>query len=463
MTRAYRLQRALVVTPDGTYLGSGQQLQPGEAQKALLLDLPALLAGAARLTGGGEGVVLISTSVPEMQAVQDEQARDTAERIAALPPVDPALPAPPPDTRTMVGNSYTGRWRYTELRPWTTFAPVDKNRPVIHIGFLPSIDPGRSPLFHPHDDPAVIAHVLDRWHALTGSPWHGTGGITGCTAMRNRYSKPGKGQQPMWVAPLPRGLKGVGPLIWSRPLDAQTGYVHFYDINMQYLAALKNLRVAWNNLANTGAAPYDPAELVAGFWEVRAGDLPDWVHSTSSGRPPIIPARLIDRDGLATVSAATMNYLCVSHGLNPEITNSWTCANTELLFRPYAERLIAVRLGMVGEATEPIKNGVKRVYTETVGMIGSDGGRISRRDWQIGTMDLARTNLHRRLDKIEQTVPGLWPVSVYVDEVAYWSESADHRALDNVIGLGTGAGTFKYVKTLTVDEYQRSKSPAKNK
>lgn len=418
MQAGYRTRRAIVVTDQGAYYGQGRTSPGRPDQRALLTDLPRLLAGAATAITGGEGVLMIGGGV----------------RLADM--------KQPP-----AGSG----WTYTSARPWTTYVSVAAGA-VIHVGVLADVlEQGRTPLFQPGDDPDAIASMLDRFHALVGVPWRGTGGIVGTAALRAAHTRPGNGQQPRWIAPaLPRGVRGVGPMIWHRelPPDADGRYVHVFDVNAMYLSALRIAPLAWSALEHTGEQPYDME--AAGFWQIRASDLPPALTGPDSGRPPVVPARLIHH-GLAWVSGPVMRYLC-QIGHNPEVIDSWTTTNTQPLARSVAERLSAVRTGMLGETCPELLGGVKSVYAELVGMLGREGGRIWRPDWQATIMDLARMNLQRRMDRAAD-LTGLWPIRVMTDSAYYLSDDPDPIRLGTALGLGTGPGTLRHTETLTVPEY----------
>lgn len=423
----YRTSRAIVLTSEGVFYDTGTtQSRPIGVS---LTDLPVVLGGALRTIGAGsEGVLMIATDVESL-----------AEHLPRLRP---------------------DGWQYTALRPWTSFRHLE-TRTTIHVGAL--ADPGLKgePLFNPADAPATIAARLGRYHEVTGAPFYAIPGVAGIGALRARHSNPAPGRQPFWKAPLPVGtLRGAGPLVWSRPLPADAaGNVHVFDVNGQYLAALKNARVAWGRLQPTGATGFDPA--AAGYWLLSLDHIPAEVYDGS--RPPVFPAPRGVVLGTGTpggehvrqvwVTSPVAEYLA-GRGVAFDVLDSYTCDNRSPVFRQYAERLIDARSGAAGSFGQLDKhtlNAIKATYTQLVGLLGREGGRAHRPDWQHTIMDLARMNLLRRLDKAADQL-GAVPFAVRTDAAYFLTPDTAPDELAAVLGVGTAPGTFKFVETITVEQ-----------
>lgn len=423
---AYPTPRAVVLTSRGVFYDSGRHHALSDRLK--LNDLGAVLAGAQQAFAagvrGGEGVVVVDTPMPTPQdkRLAHEHTRMWAERL--------------PD------------WKFTEINPWTTFV---NEYAVVHLGFMPDIAKKPGPLLAGACSSLDIAQRLGRYHMLTGVPWRYTAGVSGCVGMRTRYTDPRPGKQPLWISQGPKGISGAGPLIWRghTPSGDADALVVMFDVNAQYLAALKNARLAWGGLERTGAVAFDPSW--PGFWELAAGDIPD-VLLDGKRRPPIIRGERVHKGGL-WVSTPVAKYLTDLLG-TIDVLDSWTCKNGETIGRAFAERLIAARQGNFGPLGDA-ELAVKRTYAELVGMMGRPGGSVFRPDWSSTVMDLARVNFLRRLDKAD-AVSGARLIEVRTDAAFYHIDDATViEQLIPLLGVGFGPGTFKKPVLLTAADYRK--------
>lgn len=421
----YPKPRAVVLHRSGVFYDNGRS-HPLSG-RTNLDDLAAVLAGAQQAFRGGEGVVMLDTAMP---APAEENLRAEHRKLW---------------TERLTG------WKFTELRPWTTFT----GNGVIHLGFLPDIMQRPGPLLAGAAGPADIANRLGRYQALVGISWRYTAGVSGCAALRSRHSNPKPGKQPLWQHAGPKGIRGNGPLIWRNhtveldPGDAR--FVAMFDINGQYLAALRNISVAWSGLEHSGQIGFDPKR--AGYWELSTADLPAELLD-GADRPPVVRAARVHNNGV-WVTTPTAKYLTERLG-SLDVLDSHTCPNSQGIFRPFAERLASARVGDMGPVGT-CELAIKRTYAELVGMMGREGGSIYRPDWHHSTVDLGTMNLLRKLDQVHELL-GVRPFEVRTD-AAYFLIAADRDELvrlTGAIGVGSAPGTFKNARTFTVAEHLES-------
>lgn len=420
---AYPTPRAAVLTRGGVFYDNGQAVKR-TIQLGDRMDLPALLDGAARAFRHDEGVLVISASLSEVS------------RAAVWRPVTD--------------------WKYSQLRAWTTFVRLADNT-IVHVGLIGEMfgAEGKTagPLLAGSAGPREVAARLGRYHQLTGIAWRATAGVTGCAGIRHCYTDPRPGRQPLWHSQGVKGLRAAGPLIWRAtdqpdvplPISEPIADVHVYDINAMYLAALKNVRLGWSALTHTGAVGFD--SMNAGYWELDATKIPTDLYDGKI-RPPVFPSSHIHKNGV-WVTTPVAKYIGDVTGETPTVLDSWTCENSATIGRLFAERLIAVRRGDYGPPLVA-DTAIKRTYTELVGMFGREGGSISRPDWHHNVMDLARINMLRRVEKVYQAT-GIWPIAVRTDAVYYHGPTQSNLA--QALGIGVGAGMFKYQESLTVADY----------
>jgi hypothetical protein len=414
VAQAYRTVRAVVLNQDGVSYDNGWQHPLNPAVK--LNDLGMVLAGAARALQLGEGVVIIDT---------------------------------PMSTLDMSGMD---AWRFTLLRPWTTFTRPDGA--VLHVGLLPDLK-RHGALLDGSCDGADMAQRLGAYNRLVGVPWRYTAGVSGCAALRAAYANQAKAEdQPLWLYRGPRGMRGAGPLIWEspqQPAGDTRGEVHAFDVNAMFLAAMKNASLAWGRLSPYSGL-FDPR--YPGWWEIEAADVPAELYDGKT-RPPVFPASHIHK-GSAVLSTPVVKYLG-ELGVHPGILTATVSQNPHPVSRRVAETWIKARAELTDRHSDPgdrerLLPSIKATYTETVGMVAREGGSIWRPDWSATWSDLARMNMLRRLDRAAHV--GYRPLRVRTD-AAYFLCTADHdlSVIADRLGIGTAPGTFKLEKSLTVPEY----------
>lgn len=337
----------------------------------------------------------------------------------------------------------------------------------IHLGVLPMLDADRTPVFKLTDSAQRIAMNLTAYRAATGGNWRQTGGVSGCSTIRQiiadtsafkagqSRARGGRGAitEPRWRwDDKPMMLGPAGDLRFGRRMtDAeQHGYVHQLDIRSQYLAAAGAAVLPYGLPMRTDNTLFDPS--VAGYWDIRGVVLPEEI------RPWAIDISAGVRDSVV-VTTPVMGYL-LDHGINPEVIQAWTAATSARILRPWTERMVLGKNSVLDHSHPDVRAAWKRTYTETIGMMAAPGGSICRSDWRDMITDLARVNLLRKLDKVN-AITGTWPIKIYVDSVWIYSED-DYLADDVLLALGAIdrdgepnelIGKFRHIKTTPASEY----------
>lgn len=421
---SYRSPRAVVLTDDGVFYDGGRTHPLSE--RLDLDQLEHVLGGAAspRMFGKEDGVLILDRPLSAVK---------------------------PPET-----------WRFTELRAWTTFTRA--HGPVVHVGLLPELeaDDGRrlGPLLAGHDGPADIARRLGRYHEATGTAWRVTAGVTGCAMLRKLYTDSRPGRQPYWQYPGgSKGMRGAGPLIWRGPGQPAADMgprwrVHVFDVNAMYLAALKNAHLAWGRL-QPYTGPFD--HTYAGWWEVELTDIPARLYDGKI-QPPVFPARHAHK-GSVGLTTPVMKYLG-DLGVHPTVLTALVDGNAPALARSMAEKLSIARTELLAGDHPAVTLAVKRTYAELVGMMNRPGGSIDRGDWSATIQDLGRMNMFRRLDRAMGH--GHVPFEIRTDAAYFLSDddTAGQR-LCELLGVGTGPGSFRYVKNVTAADFVAQREAAK--
>jgi hypothetical protein len=410
-------RRAILVSDPHTYL-PGDRIAPTPAGSlaAGLGPLASRIAASFRLPENGpelmssSGVILIDSRAGQQLGlpVTADQLDQAAEAGADHP--------------SLVSLRAAG-WSASKLRDWVTI--YGKDRPRIHIGILPLIDPKKSPIIctMPHD----TLDALTLWHELIGSAYYGTPGWAGIEALR-KLAACEKTRTPTFQP------KGTGPDGAYEPegayelaflaeqfrgkLPAGMRWAAAYDARMAYLAACQVLRVAPWSLKHTGRVDrYDPER--SGWWLVKFAKWQD-------GRIPD-PAGYGMGEEARWVTGPTLGLIdpLVEQGIHGgyEILDSWTApiisAGNGCVLKPWAE---AIRDGLYSELPGPagaaVRVALKESYRQSVGSLNNARSPIYRPDWHFAVIAMCRANLWRKMWDIGNKL-GRWPLIIETDNVWY--------------------------------------------
>ncbi|WP_404500486.1 hypothetical protein [Arthrobacter sp. GAS37] len=281
----------------------------------------------------------------------------------------------------------------------------------------------------PVPGPAVIAKRLELFSKSLGHPLLMGSSSTGMDLMfalpskknRDEYFKPSKLIDRVYESRLPEP-----EISWSRkPTEAEAGnlYVHGYDRSGSYLAGTKSaILPVGDPTHHPDGCAFD--EKTPGYWRIQWADFGDWRIPN-----PVFPVQAGHPDSL-WVTTPTL-ALAVANDFVPTILEAYTWNGSRIL-DGWADRCSRA-LNLLGESTDPdatpTRNQVKRVYTETIGMMnsihlarrGGDGYAPERRDTIIGR---SKANLLRRVIKIGNDY-GHWPVAIGTDSIVYTSSEPD--------------------------------------
>lgn len=322
--------------------------------------------------------------------------------------------------------------------PWMTFYAPGK--PSVHIGLWGWLSPTNHALWA--DEPAVMTYRMRRYHELTRAAFHGTPGLAGISAVRDRW----RGKQPKWVADSteiePANQDTEARYLWKSPRPSDLPYAHRYDANVQYLAAAGVTEVALDELRHTGKREF--CGKSAGYWKIT---VPVWNEDRLPNPVNGVPGQE------KWVTSPTMGLLAqlAEDGLTvmPDVLDSWTCDRTARVFRPFQERM---RDALADVAAEPfaadqdaLTKALKLTYKEMIGLLYRPGGRIFRRDWNHAFQGMARSNQFRAIRKIALAT-GRYPDGIKLDAVTWGSDTADHEAASPV-PLRPGPGGWKHEET----------------
>lgn len=334
-------------------------------------------------------------------------------------------------------------WRYGassiaggDFGAWATFWRPDSPK-QIHVGIKPLIDWRRVPLFGPDTPGRVVAERLSDYRQLVGTGWRGSSGTAGCALIRDLYQDTRGGRQPAWMTGRPGGIdgpRGAGDTIWIAPhvfsRHRPAEMVVQYDTNAAFLAAAGTSPLAWGALKH-GVVPFGGD--VAGYWRIETKAMPIILRNLAPPRD--------QRDGTGWCMTPTMR-LYNDFGYNPPIVDAWTHDNAPRILRKWAHDLGQARLKLADQSAE-IGRTVKRTWSETIGMLGRQGGRIYRPDWRETIIEQCRATLVRKIIALSEQ--GITPVRMNVDAVWLIADHTD-RLNDVMAGLvGEGVGKLRQV------------------
>lgn len=392
---------------------------------------------ADRLTDDGltEGVVML-----------DAYAAAALHLPATLGQIDD-----PADNPATIALRKAG-WKVTRLREWTILysAAMTRNqagwRPTIHLGVLPWIfeqDTSRCPLIA--RDHASTVQAFELWRELVGTPYHGTPGVAGISAMREQATAGERAKGPTWQ-PKQTGPRdgyerdyndpseGGSPdfLLPMEMIPSDHKYLIGYDAKRMYLAAMGSALVCPWTLKPTGADVEWTPEL-AGWWLITPAPWQDKRLPDPAGYP-----HKVDEDK-RWVTAPTLSLI---HELMDEgihggyvVHDSYTGPAKRVNRQWYERQRAAWKSPRIAPdptaldyaARMPVQAALKACYRETNGMLNAPESRIKRPDWHFATIAQARSNLWRRIRRVGDRLDR-WPLYINVDCLFYTAETSDAEA-----------------------------------
>lgn len=482
---------AVVATPRLAWFGRRREVTTRQLEMLNPIDLFEAMATEA---GAGGEIVLVVPNVPT-------QARLDGWREATL--ADYMRPAEPIAefgqlAKELVAAGWIatdGSLAYGVEQGWSSWVRgIGQHATRVHLCVMAWHNGPRrdQPLVDYEQRPERIAANLASFHSLTGVAWRGNAGPTCHQFLRQEFDRPpapqpsgagrhpapaGRGRkEPLWRLPPDRDrpTRGVGDLVWSRPMTAaerrSCPVVAVFDMRAAYLAAWSAATYAWGDLEPGGAAPFDPARY--GMYRIVVPRSGAWwvVHKD---RPPLISPARIGTNRTTWVSTSTMALLLELRA-KPEIADAWLAteeppadqpnrpAGSGRVLRVPAERLRDIRI--TSAAPDPVKDAVKLLYAVGSGYMASESGRIYRPDWHVETEDRARSMVYRKMRAAAAAGFG-WPLKVDTDCVWYPLEQTGETLQKLCIALGAGKmlngkymtdpliGKFRHEGTIAMDEY----------
>lgn len=338
-------------------------------------------------------------------------------------------------------------WNHSSVTPWTLYHRKDGR--TVSVGVRAAFTGNQLGALFPTDaDPGVVAMLLDRYHALTGTAWRGTYMTTAMAGIRLSWEN--DRYQPLWHMPKIGPGYSTGPLVWSRPLtdvEREWGWVHTFDANRAYLGALINVEASWSALQESGPMRFDPR--IPGYWLI-ALEQPTLDMCTDPGRPPLIPPARLLKGGMAWLTTPMAKHVQAT-GDGCAVLDSVTgragkrATGTPLhpaqarLTRKWAEglrdALTAVEAMPAGGFRDCLEVAIKRTYKDAVGGTQHAGSRVARPDLGHTTVDTWYATLQRRIQRVYDT-QGVWPVEVRTDSVSY-ADCAPYPTWRNGQGIET--------------------------
>lgn len=341
---------------------------------------------------------------------------------------------------------------------WITLShTATKSR--IHLGIMSQLDQEQVPLFDLGWGPDIIAGQLAIFHAAVGVPYRATPGVSGCAAIRRWHERKAvrEGSEreiPAWVwREAPDDILPPRDVMWSRPLtdvEKRCRWVHAFDTNKQYLAAMANVPLSWALPTPGGGCEFDAGR--AGMWRVVA-------RGSGDRHPGDMPA-LIDPGSIGGSGSAWVDTSILGEfhrrGVRLEIIDSWLSPakrrerrdGTEV---PGAGRLLRGPAEMfrdaqyANRAVDSHRDGcpcprcrmaatLKMVPNHAIGMLAAPGSTMRRLDWHYGIRGMARMLLLIKIYKAAE-VHGLKPIKVERDCVWYASDDPDPMGVGSRLGV----------------------------
>lgn len=461
-----------LVLPDGTHV----HLDPAITQLWQLAEF------AARLRlghGGGKHVMpspgqILLTSEGMTRFGIDLDREDVDELIADPDAASDAVARAGADAAAAVT---AAGWRLSsddQLRVWTrvwrpkTETQTSISMQVVLVPLMAAFDSAAT-LTGDSPTPEVLARRAQMVAETLSVTWGASGGVTGLSLLRTL--RPAKGRALVateYVSPPPPMVRDPGQvpnsaILWCRSAstdEAGRGWIHSYDANAMYLAAIGATEVG------VGASVHHPdgtefSAKVAGLWRIDPGTRPDDWRLPDIARPA---GSLAGRTGW--YSTPVIRYL-VETGQTPEILEAYTWPDTtRRYFDRWTEVVRDARSAMLAAAADGdpdapiVLDAIKATYTRLIGRFARqedahNRSELYRPDWRLAIVSTANANLLRKLRTAGQTADQ-WPVAISTDEVFYLSDEPDPVvALPAPLQLGDSLGKFKVTRSAPATEEMR--------
>lgn len=348
-------------------------------------------------------------------------------------------------------------WNVSKLGPWMSFYSDNQAWPRISVACMPWLRSNVGPLWREDMTAMEFARGLADYHEVLGTRFYATPGVTGLEVMRHRTRL---SEEPYWA---PQDFYAAGKVpkatrhaeddyrAWVSPVDGERGgaYEHAYDAVSQYLAAAGSVYLPVGELHYATGGEFDKHR--GGYWQIEmpAWNLPYLPHPAGNHH-----AGWAGETGpLVWVTSPTMELLeeLAEFGVlaRPQVISSWTASSLRVL-RSWQEQVREALIRSQGEQYGPeVRRAVKATYTEAIGLMGREGGRVFRPDWRHALIAQARCNLFRKMFRIVQE-EHRFPVRIKVDAVTYSSDECDPVAAAPAglrlaaPGEGLALGRFTY-------------------
>ena len=329
------------------------------------------------------------------------------------------------------------------------------------ICYLPAIDTEHAPLLITDDPtPATLARRLQMFASVLGEPWHFSSQTTGFQLAETLRWKDRGMLAPSERIP-PTSVNIEVDVRWSRtPSEEEAGcrYVHGYDRNSAYLAALGGLDfgvfVDEHGTYGAGAPTHHPQGLafdrkVAGLWRVVVPEVADLRLPSPFNAGP---GQELWFTNATLELAGEMDYPI-------EVVEAYTWPKKARVFEKWQERMRdALRAADIRGDRDAavIRKMLKQVYTTVFGTMNSDIWRRGQMGYAPERWFLivakARSNLIRTAWKNAQLVDpatgkqtNRWPVAAFTDALLYVSDDPNPQTAwpGDPAKWGRGLGQYK--------------------
>lgn len=349
------------------------------------------------------------------------------------------------------------------LATWTRIWRPDSERRGVWITLLPGVDDAswradeRNALLQDNPSPSTLARRLRLFADGLGAPFTMSAATTGLDLMVDLRARD---RDRMFTVvenlPEPAEVRTLeGDINWSRTLTEAEGeqkYIHAYDRGGSYAAGMAGLELP------IGEPVHHPEGLaferkLPGYWLIDVPKAGDWrmPHPLNPhGGLPVKPVWF---------TTPTLEF-ALEQGYEPEILEAYVWPDHGRVLDPFYERIRDARTGLDtdDEDAQVARNLLKRVYTNSIGMLGSDTYMKGRKEYaphrRHHIVAKARANIMRRVAQIGRD-SDVWPVAVSKDSILYVSNEADPIKAwpGKPEQLGRGFGQYKPEATgLLVDQ-----------